>query len=113
ALEISKLPCMTAKETVKKMYGMRLLHDRTPAFELATGAKIVGVQFPEKYLGEWCMGYHDGRYASFPFEVARLEAPPPHELRMGGASSNVRAVARWKFMVKDKKAEWLKFDKGE
>ena len=111
--EIARLPNAIAKETVKKMYGMKLLHDRTPAFELAVGAKIVGVEFPDKYNGEWCMGYHNGRYASFPFDVARLEPPPPHELRMGGTSS-ARAVARWKFAVKDKtKAEWLKFDRGD
>lgn len=113
--EIARLPNAVAKETVKKMYGMKLLHDRTPAFELAIGAKIVGVEFPDKYNGEWCMGYHNGRYASFPFDVARLEPPPPHELRMGGSTS-ARAVARWKFAVKDKdktKAEWLKFDRGD
>ncbi|SPN99624.1 uncharacterized protein DNG_02476 [Cephalotrichum gorgonifer] len=111
--EIAMRPTVTAKETVKKMYGMKLLHDRTPAFELAVGAKIIGVEFPEQYNGEWCMGYHEGKYASFPFEVARLEPPPPHELRMGGTST-VKAVARWKFVAKDKsKAEWLKFDKGD
>ncbi|PKS09106.1 hypothetical protein jhhlp_003720 [Lomentospora prolificans] len=111
--EIYKLPIATAKEMVKKMYGMKLLHDRTPAFELAPGATIVGVTFPDKYFGEWCMGYHEGKYASFPIEVARLHPPPSHELRMGGSSS-VRAVARWKFSIKEKgKAEWLKFDKGE
>lgn len=113
--EISMLPTVTAKETVKKMYGMRLLHDRTPAFELAVGAKIIGVTFPEKYGGEWCMGYHDGKYASFPFDIARLVPPPPHEVVMGGTSST-KAVARWKFVVKDKdksSAQWLKFDKGD
>lgn len=111
--EIYRLPTAMAKEMVKKMYGMKLLHDRTAAFELAPGAPIVGVTFPDKYLGEWCMGYHEGKYASFPADVARLEPPPPHEIRMGG-TSNVKAVARWKFVMKEKgKAEWLKFDKGD
>ncbi|MBE3110830.1 MAG: hypothetical protein IMZ46_10025, partial [Acidobacteria bacterium] len=113
--EIALLPCVTAKETVKKMYGMRLLHDRTPAFELAMGAKIVGVQFPDKYNGEWGMGYHDGKFASFPTESVRILPPPPHELILGGTSP-ARAVARWKFVIKEKgkaKTEWLKFDKGD
>ena len=113
--EIALLPTVMAKETVKKMYGMKLLHDRTPAFELAAGAKIIGVEFPDKYHGEWCMGYHDGKHASFPFDVVKLVPPPPHEVVLGGTSS-ARAVAKWKFALKEKdksQAEWLKFDKGD
>jgi hypothetical protein len=111
--EIARRPVATATQTVKRMYGMKLLHDRSKAFEMAAGARIVGVEFPEKYLGEWCMGYHDGAYASFPMDVVRLEPPPPQEIRMG-ATSNVTATAKWKFPVRDKKSgNWLKLEKGD
>ena len=111
--EIAQRATATAKETVKRMYGMKMLHDRSRAFEMAAGSRVVGVEFPDKYQGEWCMGYHDGAYASFPLDVVRLDPPPTQEIRMGGVS-NVTATARWKFMLKDKKSgDWLKFDKGE
>jgi hypothetical protein len=114
--DIAHLPTATAKDTVKRMYGMRLLADKTPPLELAVGAKIVGVEFPAKYNGEWCMGWHDGVYASFPADVAKLDPPPQSDIKIGG-TSNMRAIARWKFNNKDKEkntnSEWLKFDKEE
>lgn len=98
------------------MYGMRLLYDRSPALELAQGAKITGISFPAQYLGEWCFGWHDGNYASVPVDLVRLEPPPSKEICYD-RSSNVRAKARWKFVQrdkeKDKNGEWLKFDKGD
>jgi hypothetical protein len=111
--DIAKSPTVISRETVKKMYGMKLLADRTKGMEMATGAKVVGVEFMAKWNGEWCMGWHDGMYASFPFEVVRLEPPPHQEIRMG-TPTGMKAVARWKFRTGDKdKGDWLKFDKDE
>jgi hypothetical protein len=112
-VEIAAMPTATAKETVKRMYGMRLLADRTAALELAVGARIVGVEFMNRWNGEWCMGWHDGVYASFPADIVRLEPPPQNEIRLVG-TSGLKAVAKWKFNPKEKdKGDWLKFDKDE
>ncbi|KAF6821518.1 SH3 domain-containing protein [Colletotrichum sojae] len=112
-LEISQLPLATATQTVKRMYGMRLLYDQTPAFELANGARISGVEFPSKYNGEWIMGWHEGNYGSAPVDVLKLEPPPKAEIRMD-TTSNISAIARWKFAPRSKDGgDWLKFDQGE
>ncbi|KAJ5008983.1 hypothetical protein K4K57_009567 [Colletotrichum sp. SAR 10_99] len=112
-LELSQLPHATATQTVKRMYGMRLLYDQTPAFELANGARLSGVAFPAKYNGEWVMAWHEGNYGSAPVDVVKLEPPPRAEIKMD-TTSNISAVARWKFAPKSKDGgDWLKFDQGE
>lgn len=113
SLELAQLPTAMATQTVKRMYGMRLLSDNTAAFELANGARISGVEFPAKYGGEWIMGWHEGNYGSAPLDVLKLEPPPKSEIRMG-TTSNISAVAKWKFAPKSKDGgDWLKFDQGE
>ncbi|KAF4773454.1 SH3 domain-containing protein [Colletotrichum scovillei] len=112
-LELAQLPTATATQTVKRMYGMRLLYDNTPGFELANGARLSGVEFPAKYNGEWVMGWHEGNFGSAPLDVLKLEAPPKAEIRADTAS-NISAVARWKFAPRPKDGgDWLKFDQGE
>ncbi|KAM5348209.1 hypothetical protein ACJ41O_008033 [Fusarium nematophilum] len=111
--EIATMPTGTSKEAARRMYGQRLLYDRTPALEMVQGARIGGLSWPPKYLGEWCFGWHDGVYASLPMEILRLDPPPPTDIKMDGTSA-VQATARWKFNPKDKtKGDWLKFDKDE
>lgn len=113
-VEITGLPTATSRETVRRMHGMRMLPDRTEGIEFDAGARIVGIRFPSKYNGEWCMGWHDGKYGAFPTETVRFEPPAQAEIRLGNTSTSARAVARWKFHPKDKdKGDWLKFDKGE
>ena len=115
ASEIAMMPTATAKEAARRMYGQRLLFDRTPALEMVQGAKITGITWPEKYVGEWAFGWHDGVNASVPMEILQLDQPPPSEIKMAG-TSQIRATARWKFnpKAKDKfKGDWLKFDKGD
>lgn len=116
ANEIASLPSGTAKEQARRMYGMRLLYDRSPALEVAQGAKITGLTWPVQYHGEWCFGWHDGNYASIPADMVRLDPPATKEIRYD-RSSNIRAKAKWKFVQKDKEkeknGEWLKFDKGD
>lgn len=112
-LELAQLPHATATQTVKRMYGMRLLYDQTPVFELANGARLSGVAFPAKYNGEWIMAWHEGNYGSAPVDVVKLEPPPRAEIKMD-TTSNISAVARWKFAPKSKDGgDWLKFDQGE
>lgn len=92
---------------------MRLLYDNTPGFELANGARLSGLEFPAKYNGEWVMGWHEGNFGSAPLDVLKLEAPPKAEIR-ADTTSNISAVARWKFAPRPKDGgDWLKFDQGE
>ncbi|KAK2028058.1 SH3 domain-containing protein [Colletotrichum zoysiae] len=111
--EMAQRPTATATQTVKRMYGMRLLYDNTPAFELANGARLSGVVFPERYNGEWAMGWHEGNFGSAPLDVLKLEPPPKEEVRMD-TTSNISAVARWKFAPRTKDGgDWLRFDQGD
>lgn len=107
------MPTGIAKETARRMYGQRLLPNRVPALQVAAGARITGLRWPEEHRGEWCFGWHEGAFASIPFDIMRLEPPPPEEIRYDSRSL-VTAKARWRFVVKDKEfGDWLKFDKGD
>lgn len=108
------LPNAVAKDHVRKTVGLRLLPDRTPALEMIHGGRVARITWPTKYLGEWCMGWHDGMQATIPFDAIRLELPPDDQIRLAG-TSNIRATARWTFSYKDKdsKVKWLKFKKGD
>ena len=106
-------PTGIARDQARRIYGQRLLYDRTEALELAQGARLSGVKWPPKYNGEWAMAWHDGIFASVPTDMIQLDPPPSSEIKMGG-TSHVKAKARWKFAPKDKdKGDWLKFDKNE
>lgn len=117
APEIDEMPSGVAKDQARRMYSQRLLYDRSPALELAQGAKITGITWPIQYQGEWCFGWHDGNWASVPTDLVKLNPPPDDQIPKYDKTSLVRAKARWKFAVKDKenkdKVEWLKFDKNE
>lgn len=113
ALYISQQPTATAREQARRLYGQRLLHDRSAALELAQGARITGLEWPEQYHGDWCYGWHDGVHATVPTDIIRIDPPPMGQIKMSGTSL-IRAKARWKFSPKDKdKGDWLKFDKGD
>ncbi|KAH7150037.1 hypothetical protein B0J13DRAFT_281763 [Dactylonectria estremocensis] len=111
--DLSLLPTGTSREVARRMYGQRLLLDKTPALEMAQGAKIIGISWPDKYVGEWAFGWHDGNFASLPTEILKLDPPPESEVEMAG-TSQIQVTAKWKFNPKDKKGtDWLKFDKDE
>ncbi|POR31906.1 Uncharacterized protein TPAR_07881 [Tolypocladium paradoxum] len=111
--EVAGHPTGVAREQARRIYGQRLLYDRTAALELAQGARITGIKWPPKYNGEWIFAWHDGVFASVPMDVIKLDLPPRAEIRLGG-TSNIRAKSKWKFAPKDKeKGDWLKFDKNE
>ncbi|KAI8624260.1 hypothetical protein F5Y19DRAFT_480768 [Xylariaceae sp. FL1651] len=110
--EVARLPVAAAIDTRKISHGtMRLPPDRQAVLHFAVGARIVGIEFPVKYEGKWAMGWHDGVRAAFETDAVQLEAPPKGETRMQ-ATSNVQAIARWKWNQKGDE-RWLKFDKGE
>ncbi|KAI1393949.1 uncharacterized protein F4822DRAFT_31353 [Hypoxylon trugodes] len=110
--ELSRLPSAVATETRKIQNGvMRSPPGREPVLHYAVGAKIVGIEFPAKYDGKWGIGWHDGVRAAFEADSVQIDAPPKNEIKMQG-TSNVQAVARWKWSQKGDE-KWLKFDKGD
>lgn len=115
--EIQMLPSATATETFKRMYGTlrRPLGEQNDPLQYAVGAKIVGVEFPPRYNGDWAVGWADGRRAAFPCDTVKLDPPLKTEIKMQGTSS-LKAVARFKFAPRDNEqiqAEWLHFKKGD
>ncbi|KAK7956951.1 uncharacterized protein PG986_006173 [Apiospora aurea] len=86
--------------------------DRNPVLEYAVGARIVGIEFPPRYEGKWAIGWHDGVRGAFESDTVKLEPPPRSEVRMQG-TSNMQAVARWKFRQTGGEGNWLKFNKGD
>ncbi|KAH6660716.1 hypothetical protein BKA67DRAFT_63826 [Truncatella angustata] len=112
APEVSKLPTAVATETRRNAHGiMRSPPDRGAALQFAVGAKIVGIEFPEKYDGKWGIGWHDGVRAAFEADSVHLDAPPKSETRMQGTSS-MQAIVRWKWNQKGE-GNWLKFNQGD
>lgn len=84
-----------------------------PTLHFAAGARIVGITFPERFHGQWCIGYHDGERGSFPANAITLEMPVREDVLMN-AQSNLIAFAKWDFKPKDaKEGGWLKFSKGD
>ena len=88
--------------------------DGNEALHFAAGAKIVGITFPDRFSGQWCVGYHDGERGAFPFANIMLQMPAKEDVLMNPQSSLV-AIARWDFKPKDatKDGGWLKFSKGD
>lgn len=110
--ELSRLPSAVATETRKIQNGvMRTPPGREAVLHYAIGSKIVGIEFPPKYEGKWGIGWHDGVRAAFEAESVQIDAPSKNEVKMQG-TSNVQAVARWKWSQKGDE-RWLKFDKGD
>lgn len=84
-----------------------------PILHFAAGARIVGVSFPERFQGQWCMGYHDGDRGAFPASCVTLDLPRAEDVLMN-AQSTLVAWAKWDFKPKDvKEGGWIGFKKGE
>ncbi|KAH6671839.1 hypothetical protein B0J14DRAFT_81810 [Halenospora varia] len=87
--------------------------DGNETLHFASGARIVGITFPERWAGAWCVGYHDGARGSFPADKVVLQLPSKEDVLMN-SQSNLTAVARWDFKPKEAKdGGWLKFSKGD
>ena len=114
--EIYAMPTAVATETFRSTNGaLRAPPTREAVLQFAVGARIVGVEFPPRFHGEWGIGWADNVRAAFPVDCVRIEPPPKTQVRME-QSSSMRAVARWSRKPKDKNKElgdWLRFEKGE
>lgn len=87
--------------------------DGLPALHFAAGARIVGITFPEKFAGNWCIGYHDGLRGSFPASAIALEKPAKEDVLMD-AQSTLITYAKWDFKPKDTRdGDWLRLSKGD
>jgi len=113
--EVQMLPTATAVDSMKRSYGgIRRPPGGGEPLQFAVGAKIVGIEFPAKYNGDWGVGWSDQCRALFPMDCVKLDPPPKTEIRMQTTSSPMVATARWKWNPKDKdRADWLKMDKNE
>lgn len=109
-------------------YGGDMLH-------FLSGARIVGLMFPEKWEGKWCMGWHDGFVGAFPAKAVQIEPPRQNEMPMASSDSGMSVTARWKWKPNEKEGKdgkpkksgdsgssvlnageeslWLSFEKGE
>jgi hypothetical protein len=87
--------------------------DGNPVLHFAAGARIVAITFPERFGGNWCIGYHDGLRGSFPSSAIALEKPLKEDVLMD-AQSTLITYAKWDFKPKDTKdGDWLKLSKGD
>ncbi|OAR02524.1 hypothetical protein LLEC1_06486 [Akanthomyces lecanii] len=110
---VASRPKAVTTELTRKLYRQEQLPDKSRLHEVLVGARITGLEWPDKYKGEWCSGWHDGAYGSIPFSILQLEPPSASDVQVDG-TSRVKAKARFKFSHKDrKKTRWLKFDKNE
>ncbi|KAI1324159.1 hypothetical protein F5Y16DRAFT_381711 [Xylariaceae sp. FL0255] len=112
AQEIARLPSAIATDTRKAQGSTRLPPDRQPVLHFASGARIVGIEFPAKYEGKWAIGWHDGVRAAFEADAVLIDGPPKSEVKMQ-ATSTIQATARWKWNQKGGDERWLRFDKGD
>lgn len=81
--------------------------------EFMQGARIVGVMFPEKWGGKWCLGRHDGMFGAFPTKAIEIRPPQENEIPKGG-ESGMSVTTRWKWQPPSSgDTPWLSFSKGE
>ncbi|KAK7956374.1 uncharacterized protein PG986_005596 [Apiospora aurea] len=87
--------------------------DGEKTLQFLEGARIVGIEFPEKWGGKQCVGWHDGARGSFPARCIFLLPPRKGDIRTPGMNNDgVTVTARWKWEPKDPCSGWLAFDKG-
>lgn len=79
--------------------------------QFLAGAKIVGVEFPEKWGGKWCQGWHDRVFGTFPSNIITFELPQHVEIASLPRTPRT-GVSRWKF-EKQRQPGWLALRKGE
>ncbi|CAK7213129.1 hypothetical protein SBRCBS47491_001697 [Sporothrix bragantina] len=87
-------------------YGGDMLH-------FLTGARIVGIMFPEKWEGKWCMGWHDGFVGAFPAKFVQIEPPRQNEIPMASSDSGMSVTARWKWKPNERREKSKEKDGGK
>ncbi|CAK7270841.1 hypothetical protein SEPCBS119000_004291 [Sporothrix epigloea] len=113
--EIQQLPTATAIETFRKAGGaLRRPPDGSVPIQFPIGSKIVGIEFPAKFKGDWAVGWFDNVRGPFPTEHIRLNPPPRNEIRTQGTSA-LQATARWKWASSSvyRNSDWLRLDRNE
>lgn len=115
--QISNRPSATAIETIGGSTPGFLPPDRAIVpLQFAVGARIVAIQFPHQYNGNWATGWADGKMGCFPVSAIRVDVPPSAEVKLQLSSSLV-ATACWRWAPKDKwgseRGKWLRLEKGE
>ncbi|TQN64649.1 hypothetical protein CSHISOI_10544 [Colletotrichum shisoi] len=111
----AQFPVAAALKSHVQRWGETLARpdDSTDVLRFFVGAKIVGVEFPEKWGGKWCVGWHDGARGAFPAKYAEIEGPKQNEISFQ-ATSAVSLTTRWKWDPPDSpRTGWLTFNKGE
>ncbi|KAG5745472.1 hypothetical protein H9Q69_012419 [Fusarium xylarioides] len=79
--------------------------------QFVSGARIIGIEFPEKWDGKWCQGWHDGVFGTFPSKLISLDMP--RHVKIASLPNTPRTgVARWKF-EKQRQPGWLALKKGD
>ncbi|KAI2610526.1 hypothetical protein GGR54DRAFT_370040 [Hypoxylon sp. NC1633] len=115
AKKLAKLPSARAMKSHVKRYGRDLVNPNgstEQVLKFLEGARIMGIDFPEKWRGKWCTGWHDGLWGVFSAKFVTLEPPAQRP----GSKTDVDGLfitTRWKWDVKDATAGWLSFDKEE
>lgn len=116
--ELTAFPTAITLQThrASQSSAMKKPSDGGDALFFAAGARIIGIEFPEKYEGQWCVGWADHQHGLISTDAIRFDPPQGDSSRDQG-SSKLQAVACWKFVLKDSKeaksGEWLPFNKGE
>ncbi|KKY36569.1 putative sh3 domain containing protein [Diaporthe ampelina] len=121
---VARLPVATAVKGHVQRYGEKKLpkpdgKSSESLVQFFEGSRIIGVEYPAKYGGKWCTGWHDGIWGYFPSKCIELEKPKPGRLDappllQGIGGSGVVAVSKWKWDPGAAAKEgWLGFDKGE
>lgn len=124
AADVARLPVATAVRGHVQRYAEKKLakpdgKGSDCLLQFFEGSRIIGVEYPGKYAGKWCTGWHDGTWGYFPSKSVELAKPKPGRLDappllhgMGGNA--VVVVAKWKWDPgASAKEGWLAFDKGE
>ncbi|OTB01626.1 hypothetical protein M426DRAFT_211901 [Hypoxylon sp. CI-4A] len=112
---LAKMPSAIATKSHVKRYGRDITDpdgNSEQVLKFLEGARIVGVEYPDKWKGKWCTGWHDGQWGSFPGKHVALEVPA----RAPGPGTGVDGMfvtTRWKWDMKDSTNGWLSFDKDE
>ncbi|KAI0834335.1 hypothetical protein F5Y06DRAFT_157635 [Hypoxylon sp. FL0890] len=112
---LAKLPSAIAIKSHIKRYGRELSDpdgSSEQVLKFLEGARIVGIEFPEKWKGKWCTGWHDGQWGSFPAKLITLE-PPAHPPGTSTNTDGMFVTTRWKWEVKDTSSGWLPFSNDE
>ncbi|KAI3396050.1 hypothetical protein diail_546 [Diaporthe ilicicola] len=122
--EVARLPVATAIKGHVQRYAEKKLpkpdgKGSDCLLQFFEGSRIIGVEYPGKYAGKWCTGWHDGTWGYFPAKSIELEKPKPGRLDAppllhGIGGSGVVVTAKWKWDPGAAAKEgWLGFDKGE